>query len=261
MAFDTFEEEGQFIAGDIWDRIRETPDLSHRDIAVLYPQHAIGSELERIFMRANVPCLMAHRRGLFDQPVIRRALSVLRYALDGANDASLELFLRRELEAVDPKLYPAVRGFQKQKNIGSFKQAAFLYPRTVSEEEGVDVERALGLAGVVHNAVQRGAVASLSLMVDDILDQLNTSELPSLKNHLDDIVDPLELVGSQYRSESRVAALAHGRHVICGVSRRGAAASAHNADPGCAGAAGAHHTRGGARQPIGCFVRYAGFVI
>ena len=195
MAFDTFEEEGQFIAGDIWDRIRETPDLSHRDIAVLYPQHAIGSELERIFMRANVPCLMAHRRGLFDQPVIRRALSVLRYALDGANDASLELFLRRELEAVDPKLYPAVRGFQKQKNIGSFKQAAFLYPRTVSEEEGVDVERALGLAGVVHNAVQRGAVASLPLMVDDILDQLNTSELPSLKNHLDDIVDPLELSG------------------------------------------------------------------
>ncbi len=195
MAFDTFEEEGQFIAGDIWDRIRETPDLSHRDIAVLYPQHAIGSELERIFMRANVPCLMAHRRGLFDQPVIRRALSVLRYALDGANDASLELFLRRELEAVDPKLYPAVREFQRQKNIGSFKQAAFLYPRTVSEEEGVDVERALGLAGVVHNAVQRGAVASLPHLVDDILDQLNTSELPSLKNHLDDIVDPLELSG------------------------------------------------------------------
>ena len=195
MAFDTFEEEGQFIAGDIWDRIRETPDLSHRDIAVLYPQHAIGSELERIFMRANVPCLMAHRRGLFDQPVIRRALSVLRYALDGANDASLELFLRRELEAVDPKLYPAVRGFQKEKNIGSFKQAAFLYPRTVSEAEGVDVERALGLAGVVHNAVQRGAVASLSLMVDDIFDQLNTSELPSLKNHLDDVEDPLGLVG------------------------------------------------------------------
>ncbi len=195
MAYDTFEEEGQFIAGDIWDRIRETPDLTHRDIAVLYPQHAIGSELERIFMRANVPCQMAHRRGLFDQPVIRRALSVLRYALDRGNDASLELFLRRELEAVDPKLYPAVRGFQQRETIGSFKRAAFLYPRTVSAEEGVEVERALGLAGVVHNAVQRGAAASLPHLVDDILDQLNTSELPSLKNHLHHIADPLGLPG------------------------------------------------------------------
>ena len=166
----------------------------HRDMAVLYPQHAIGNELERIFMRANVP-QMAHRRGLFDQPVIRRALSVLRYALDGANDASLELFLRRELEAVDPKLYPAVRGFQKRSAIGSFKQAAFLYPRTVEPAEGIEVERALGLAGVVHNAVQKGAVASLPHLVDDILDQLNTSELPSLKNHLHHIVDPLAFPG------------------------------------------------------------------
>ena len=193
LAFDTFQEEGQFIAGDIWDHIRETSDLIHRDIAVLYPQHAIGNELERIFMAANVPCQMAHRRGLFDQPVIRRALSVLRYALDGANDASLELFLRRELEAVDPKLYPSVRAFQRRENIGSFKQAAFLFPRTATEQDGVEVERALGLAGVVHNAVQRGAVSSLPHLVDDILDQLNTSDLPSLKNHLDHIVDPLKL--------------------------------------------------------------------
>ena len=198
MAFDTFQEEGQFIAASIWDRIRETPDLIHRDIAVLYPQHAIGNELERIFMAANVPCQMAHRRGLFDQPVIRRALSVLRYALDGANDASLELFLRRELEAIDPKLYPAIRAFQKQENIGTFKQAAFVYPRTVSETDGVEVERALGLAGVVHNAVQRGAVSSLPYLVDDILDQLNTKDLPSLKNHLDLIVDPLELPGMDH---------------------------------------------------------------
>ena len=193
LAFDAFHAEGQFIAGDIWERIRETADLAHHDIAVLYPQHAIGNELEKIFMTANVPCQMAHKRGLFDQPVIKRALSVLRYALDGENDASLELFLRRELEGVDPALYPAIRNFQYQKKIGSFKQAAFLYPRTVSEKEGLEVSRALGLAGVVHNAVQRGAVSSLPNLVDDILDQLNTSNLPSLQNHLDHIIDPLDL--------------------------------------------------------------------
>jgi DNA helicase II / ATP-dependent DNA helicase PcrA len=193
LLFDSFHAEGQFIAGDIWERIRENADLAHHDIAVLYPQHAIGSELEKIFMTANVPCQMAHKRGLFDQPVIKRALSVLRYALDGENDASLELFLRRELEGVDPALYPAIRKFQYTKNITTFKQAAFLYPRTVSEEEGLEVSRALGLAGVVHNAVQRGAVSSLPNLVDDILDQLNTSNLPSLQNHLNQIIDPLTL--------------------------------------------------------------------
>ncbi len=193
MIFNSFHEEGQFIAADIWERIRETADLAHHDIAVLYPQHAIGGELEKIFMAANVPCQMSHKRGLFDQPVIKRALSVLRYALDGENDASLEVFLKRELEGVDPALYPAIRKFQFQKNISTFKQAAFLYPRTVSEEEGLEVSRALGLAGVVHNAVQRGAVSSLPNLVDDILDQLNTSHLPSLQNHLDHIIDPLDL--------------------------------------------------------------------
>ncbi len=193
--FDTFQEEGQFVAGDIWDRIRDTSDLTHRDIAVLYPQHAIGNELEKIFMAANVPCQMAHKRGLFDQPVIRRTLSVLRYALDGEDDASLELFLRRELDLEEAGFYPAIRAFQFKKNLHSFKQAAFLYTRTVPEKEGIKIERALGLAGVVHNAVQRGAVSSLPNLVDDILDQVNTTDLPSLKNHLDHITDPLDVVG------------------------------------------------------------------
>ncbi|MCZ6635790.1 MAG: UvrD-helicase domain-containing protein [bacterium] len=197
LVFDSFQAEGQFIAGDIWDRIRETSDLIHGDIAVLYPQHAIGNELEKIFMGANIPSQMAHRRGLFDQPVIRRALSVLKYALDGEDDANLELFLRRELEGVDPALYPALRDFQYRAELRSFKQAAFVYPRTVSEEEGLEVERALGLAGVVSNAVQKGATASLAGLVDDILDQLNTSGLPSLKNHLDQISDPMELSGME----------------------------------------------------------------
>ena len=195
LFFDTFQEEGQFIAGDIWERIREAADMRYCDIAVLYPQHAIGAELEKVFMAAHLPCQMAHWRGLFDQPVIRRALSVLRYALDGGDDASLELFLRRELEAEDTALYPAIRAFQRRKKVQSFKQAAFLFSRTASEHDGLSVERALGLAGVVHNAVQRGSVSSLQHLTGDILDQLNTSNLPSLKNHLDDIADPRDVPG------------------------------------------------------------------
>ncbi len=195
VAFDTFWDEGRFIVADIARRIAETPALAYRQIAVLYPQHALGAELEKIFMDDGIPCQMAQTRGLFDQPILHRALSVLRYALDGGDDASLEHFLRRELDAADPALYPAVRALQKRDNLGSFKQAAFQYPKEASEGEGLEVERALGLAGVVANAAQKRAGVSLPDLVDDILDQLNTSALPSLKNHLDRIEDPLNLPG------------------------------------------------------------------
>jgi len=195
LAFDTFLEEGKFVAEDVRSRTEENPDLGYREMAVLYPQHAIGAEIEKIFMHTGIPCQMARQRGLFDQPALRRALSVLRYALNDGDDASLELFLRRELDLGDPALYPAIRALQKRDGIRRFKQATFQYLKETPEEEGVEVQRALGLAGVVTNAVQKGTRASLSGMVDDILDQLNTSLLPSLKNHLDGIVDPLDMPG------------------------------------------------------------------
>ena len=195
VAFDTFRDEGRFIVADIARRLDETPGLAYPQIAVLYPQHALGAELEKIFMDAGIPCQMAQTRGLFDQPTLHRALSVLRYALDGGDDASLEHFLRRELDVADPALYPAVRALQKRDNLDSFKQAAFQYPKEASEGESLEVERALGLAGVVANAAQKQAGVSLPDLVDDILDQLNTSALPSLKNHLDSIEDPFELPG------------------------------------------------------------------
>ncbi len=195
FAFDTFQDEGQFVIADIKTRITETPALSYREIAVLYPQHALGAELEKIFMETGLPCQMAQKRGLFDQPTLCRALSILRYALDSDDDASLEHFLRRELDPADPALYPAIRALQKRDNLGSFKQAAFGYLKEVSEEESLEVERALGLAGVVANAAQKRTGVSLPDLVDDILDQLNTSALPSLKNDLDRIGDPLDLPG------------------------------------------------------------------
>ena len=170
LAFETSEEEGSYLAEDIRNRLTLCPDLSCRDIAVLYPQHAVGKQLERTFMAAGIPCHMSRKRGLFDQPDLRRVLSILRYALNRGNEASLELFLRKELDVVDPTLYPAIRSLQEKHAIKSFKQAAFLYLKE-SAEENSEVERALGLAGTVASAVTKGSDASFSDLVNDVLDQ------------------------------------------------------------------------------------------
>ena len=195
VAFDTSLEEARFVASDIQSRIASVSDLTLGDIAVLYPQHAIGAELERAFLAGGLPCRLSQNRGLFDQPVLRRVLTVLRYALDSDDDASLEHFLRRELDADDPALYPAIRAVQDRDILTSFKSAAFKYVQHASPEEGLEVQRALGLAGVVVNAARRDSRASLVGLIDDIVDQLNTSSSASVKVHLGSIRDPLDLPG------------------------------------------------------------------
>ena len=194
FAFETSQEEGQHIGADVRNRLTQCPDLTRGDIAVLYPQHAVGKRLERIFMTAGIPCHMSGKRGLFDQPDLRRVLSILRYAINRGNEISLELFLRKELDVADPTLYPAIRALQERDGIRSFKQAAFRYLREASEDE-TEVERALGIAGTVASAVGKGADASLGDLVNDILDQLNTASGMSIKNDLHRIQDPLRLPG------------------------------------------------------------------
>jgi DNA helicase II / ATP-dependent DNA helicase PcrA len=201
LAFDSDASEGRFIAREIGERLKASPEMDPASVAVLYPRHAIGIELERTFMRAGLPCQVSQRRGIFDQPVLRRTLSVLRYALDGDDDASLENFLRRELDAVDPALYPAIRAHQAQSGARAFKQAAFHYLRDAASGEALEVERALGLAGVAANAVKK-LTTSFSDLVDDILDQVNTSSLPSIKNHLTEIRDPLTIGGIAEAAEA-----------------------------------------------------------
>ena len=194
LTFETPRDEGRHLAADIRTRVAQSPDLSYRDIAVLYPQHTVGRDLEHSFMEAEIPCHVSRKQGFFEQPEVGRTLSMLRYALNRGNDASLERFLRQELDGADPTLYPAIRSLQERDGLRSFKQAAFRYLKEASEEEK-EVERALGLAGTVASGVGRGGEAPLGDLVNDILDQLNTSSAMSIKNSVDRIEDPLLLPG------------------------------------------------------------------
>lgn len=185
-------DEARFLLRDIRTQL-QTGEIEASDIAILYPQHAIGDEIERVFMEGAMPCSLAHQRGTFEQPVVRRCLSVLRYALDSGSETSLEDFLRKELDAFDHAIYPAIRAHQRQSDTESFKQAVFDYIDDAPRETRRLVQRVVGLAGSSASALQHGSRLPLSRLVDDLLDQLNVDTEPSIRAELDRVADPATL--------------------------------------------------------------------
>ncbi len=191
LAFPSSLDEARFMLGEIKSQLGQD-DLQPPDIAVLYPQHAIGDEIERVFMEGTLPCSLAHQRGTFEQPVIRHCLSALRYALNSENDAGLEDFLRKELDAFDLAIYPAIRAHQRQRGT-SFKQAVFDYIQTAPRETRRLVERVVGLAGSAAGALQHGSRQSFSSLVSDLLDQLHQETEPTVRAELERVSDPAAL--------------------------------------------------------------------
>ena len=190
VSFPSHLDEARFFLGDIKALLQKS-DLHASDIAILYPQHAIGDEIERVFMEGSLPSSLAHQRGTFEQPVIRRCLSVLRYALDSENDAGLEDFLRKELDAFDHAIYPALRAHQRNTGTQSFKQAVFDYIEDAPRETRRLVQRVVGLAGSAASALQHGSRTTFSSLVTDLLDQLNVETEPSVRAELDRVTDPI----------------------------------------------------------------------
>jgi DNA polymerase III epsilon subunit family exonuclease len=192
LSFTSHLNEARFLLGDIKALLKKG-DLHASDIAVLYPQHAIGDEIERAFMEGSLPSSLAHQRGTFEQPVIRRCLSVLRYALDSENDAGLEDFLRKELDAFDHAIYPAIRAYQRNEGIRHFKRAVFDYIEDAPRETRRLVQRVVGLAGSAASALQHGSRLPFSSLVADLLDQLNVETEPSVRAELERVTDPFAI--------------------------------------------------------------------
>lgn len=189
--FPTHRIEGRFILDDIRHQLKSGL-VAPSDVAVLYPQHAVGDELERIFMEGHLPAVLAHQRGTFQQPIVLRCLTLLRYALSSDSDPGFEDFLRRELDAIDHGLYPAIRAFQRDHAVATFKQAAFDFVEEAPEEARREVQRVAGLAGSAASALQHGSRLPLSSLVSDLLDQLHAEDQPTVRGILDLIGDPKE---------------------------------------------------------------------
>ncbi len=92
------KEEAEFLAADIRRARATDPGLRWRDIAVLYPKHAIGEYLETRLMGERIPVELVAGRALLEQGRIRQLIAFLRILRNGNDEDALETLLAASLD-------------------------------------------------------------------------------------------------------------------------------------------------------------------
>jgi len=112
--------EARWIAGDLIAD-QATSGRGWGEYAILYRKHDLGSLLERQLLRAGVPCRLAPRRALLDDPVVAAVVACLRLIRSPGDPAALDALaevvllpalreeLRSEARRVDGDLLAAAR--------------------------------------------------------------------------------------------------------------------------------------------------------
>lgn len=76
---------------------RRASGLDWGEYAVLFRKHETGRDLEQRFVQAGIPCRMARRRALSDDPVIGWVTAALRVILDPEDDTAVEAWAAKML--------------------------------------------------------------------------------------------------------------------------------------------------------------------
>ena len=96
--FASEREEADFLAADIRSARSRDRKLAWRQIAVLYPKHAIGEYLESRLMAERLPVELVAGRALLQQKRIRRLIAFLRIMRNGNDSEALETLLAGHLD-------------------------------------------------------------------------------------------------------------------------------------------------------------------
>ncbi len=130
------QSETDWIVSDILAD-RQESGLGWGEYAVLFRKHKIGRELEQRLVQAKIPCRMARRRALSDDPVIGRVTAALRVMLDPEDDTAVEAWAAK---MISPALLESVR-FEAARRKVSFAAALRHYgknsPRQAPETKQV----------------------------------------------------------------------------------------------------------------------------
>jgi superfamily I DNA/RNA helicase len=108
-----WSRETQLIANEIAQLLQNDSELSPKDIAVLFPNHQKGLELEGALRAKQIPAVRQKALGFFDSPFINAVVSLLVWLNDANNDMAFMHLLQRHL--ADSDLLQLAR-FRRDKN-------------------------------------------------------------------------------------------------------------------------------------------------
>ncbi len=185
LSFPTEDAEIAWVIDDI-RRDRDEHDLAWGEYALLYRKHEMGATAESSFLTAGIPCRLANKRALAEDPVVCYVIAALRVIASPDDEIEKAGFLKIVL--------PKMLFESAQKKAQSENQSLVAYLERAVRELPKDEEdtrkiwrslyalRNLAALGAHHTDIER--------LVEDLLSQRVGEYRTKLEEHHDELSDP-----------------------------------------------------------------------
>jgi len=180
-------ETGRLVGGTRFETLAhncqddDLPELSFRDIAVLYRLHAQAGPVKKAFEQAGIPVQVAAGRSLYAEPDVEAIIAVLELLQDRKNDLAAAAVLENAIRGLGPKTAAALAAHAQQlgmsvieciKNCGSLPE--------ISAERRARLGSFLGL---LDGLAEKAGTAGLDQLIPEIANMLFCAEAPAETEH------------------------------------------------------------------------------
>lgn len=185
LTFATEDSEIAWIIDDI-RRDRNEHQLAWGDYALLYRKHDIGSTAETGFLTAGIPCRLANKRALAEDPVVCYVIAALRVIANPDDDVHREGFLK----VVLPKLlFDSAQAKAEERKAGLVQYLEATARKLPIEHQ--DRQKSLRSLAALRNLTALGVRhTSIAELVEELLSQRVGEYRTRLEEHHDELSDP-----------------------------------------------------------------------
>lgn len=195
--FENDEDETRFVLAQIAAATAAPCSLRHADIAILYPNHAIGERLEAALLAAKIPCQLVKRQGVFEQPDVRKLLLLLTLVQNPDDDVALEQYVELELDN-DGVMQEVRRMKQKDRSFKQTLHAAMWrddLPGMSKSQFSRFVQTCFGTISNLISYIEQNPQVDLEACISHICNLVQPAHSASLHGKAREVSDPLAIDG------------------------------------------------------------------
>ena len=185
LTFATEDDEIAWIIDDI-RRDRDEHHLAWGEFALLYRKHDMGATAESSFLTAGIPCRLANKRALAEDPVVCYVIAALRVIANPDDELDKAGFLRIVLPKM---LFESAQKKAQGENQGLVAYLERAVRDLPKEEE--DTRKIWRSLYALRNLAALGAHhTEIGGLVEDLLSQRVGEYRTKLEDHHDELSDP-----------------------------------------------------------------------
>ncbi len=185
-AFQDRQREGKFIAGKIKQWLKNEPEISYSDIAVIYPRHVIGKQIEKELLKERIPCRMASGKSLLGHPAVKNILAYLRFALNPGDKYAFRSIFEINLE--QPTF---IKTDHLAYKLGNNFRMAVTKAMLLPDFSVYEIQQIKAILGKISNVLSDSRQLSLHQLLIKILNGLKQDDIFYLRDNISSLSDPL----------------------------------------------------------------------